>query len=264
MGADPRQQWQAFASLFAPGGAAAQFRPAAFAGDALAPFAAAAERFSAAASAYLHGAKDAASAVEAARVFGEFLREQLADVPLPWTVGPGMGAETASLTDAPALGPMREHQRRWQRSVDAARRIERAQRRLQRLWSDALREAAGAFTTRLQAMRVNALEADKLTSLYGAWIDCAEEAYARVAHGEEFCAALGDYVNAGSAWRTEAQAALEVWAKQWDLPTRSELNSLAERLRAAELRLETAESQLRAAESRPTRKAPRPARKARS
>ena len=52
---------------------------------------------------------------------------------------------------SPALGPTREHQQRWQRTAEAWRRMVDAQRRLQRLWSDALREAAAAFAAQSRA-----------------------------------------------------------------------------------------------------------------
>jgi Poly(R)-hydroxyalkanoic acid synthase subunit (PHA_synth_III_E) len=44
-------------------------------------------------------------------------------------------------------------------------------------------------------------------------------------------------VNASSAWRRESSAGVEQWAKLFDLPTRSEINSLTERLRAVETEL---------------------------
>ena len=49
--------------------------------------------------------------------------------------------------EAPALGPTREQQERWQRLAAAWSRLQDAQRRLQRLWSDALGEAARAFVS---------------------------------------------------------------------------------------------------------------------
>ena len=54
-----------------------------------------------------------------------------------------------------------------------------------------LSEAARDFVSR-QGVRAAPPTAEGLHGLYDAWIDCAEEAYARVAHGEAFGAALAD------------------------------------------------------------------------
>ena len=78
---------------------------------------------------------------------------------------------------------------------------------------------------------------EALNKLYDTWIDCAEEAYARAAHSEAFCDALADFVNASSQWRGDLQTTVEQWAKMLDLPTRSEIDTLAQRLKSLEERL---------------------------
>jgi polyhydroxyalkanoate synthase subunit PhaE len=234
------RQWQAFADLMNP---AAKARPAAQAPPAFAPFEDAAARFTAAARAFLDStAKASAPAGEAARAFSDALREQFADIHPPWGAGFGStaGAAPPSSTDSPALGPNREHQQRWQRTAEAWGRMNDAQRRLQRLWSDALREAAAAFAAQSGALLGGTMNADSLRKLYDTWIDCAEDAYARTARGDAFCSALTEFVNAGSEWRKELQASAENWLKQLDLPTRSEVNSLNARLKAVETQLRAA------------------------
>jgi class III poly(R)-hydroxyalkanoic acid synthase PhaE subunit len=76
-----------------------------------------------------------------------------------------------------------------------------------------------------------------LRALYDSWIDCAEQAYAHIAHSDSFSSALADFVNASSAWRKESQASVELWAKALDLPTRSELNTLMRRVNSLEEQL---------------------------
>jgi hypothetical protein len=200
---DPWRQWQAFASQFASMSQAAQ--PA-----------------------------------DAMLQFSDFLREQFADLWPLWAQGFGAGKYAASaspgpsMMSLPALGAMREQQQRGERMLDAWQRALGAQRRLQRLWGDALREAAIAFTTRLGAGQPRVLDAEALRELYHSWIDCAEDAYARTAHGDAFTDALADFVNASSLWRRELNASIEDWSKWHDLPTRSEVNTLTRRLRALE------------------------------
>jgi hypothetical protein len=241
---DPWQQWQAFAALFSPGAAVPRAGPDRANAPSFAPFTEVAERFGAAARAYL-GATNASAPGDAARVFSDHLREIFADFQLPWSngVGPGGGfgsAAPAFSTNAPALGASREHQQRWRRIADASRRLDDAQRRLQRLGSDALREAAAAFAARLGPANPPAVSPEALRKLYDTWIDCAEDAYARAAHSESFCNALADYVNAGSECRRDLQAGIEHSAKFFDLPTRGEINTL-------NLRVKSLEEQLRAA-----------------
>src|SRR5882724_5365579 len=101
-----------------------------------------------------------------------------------------------------------------QRTAATGRRVGDAQHRLHLLWSDALRHAAIAFAARLKppcpspAMRTMP-DLEALRGLYNSWVDCAEEAYARVAHGDSFVGALADFMNASSEWRKESRASIE-------------------------------------------------------
>ena len=234
---DAWRQWQAFAAFLdaaAPARQAGSTRDGAFG---FAPFIDAAERFTEAARTFLEGTGSAATA---AHNFTDFLREQFADFQMPWSAGHGtVDAPRAPMANAPAFGPTREHQQRWQRTAEAWRQIDDAQRRLQRLWSDALREAATAFTARL-GPQAAAVSAETMRKLYDMWIECAEEAYARAAHGDAFCDALSEFVNGSSQWRQELQASIEHSAKWLDLPTRGEVNTLMHRLRSVEEQLRAA------------------------
>ena len=238
---DPWRQWQAFAAMFAPRGVPSS----AFAGAAtstFAPQAEAAERFYAELRRFLSAGtgSDGPLTAEAARGLSDMLRERFAEY-FPHFAQAEFGGGMAGMpplygTDAPALGPMREHQLRWQRMLDAWGRMSAAQQRLQRLCSDALREAAETFAERLRSSATRGTDARALHELYDEWINCAEAAYARAANGEPFCSALSDLVNAGSEWRQGMQKDSEQWAKFLDLPTRSELNAVLWRLQAVEER----------------------------
>lgn len=243
MADDPWRQWQAFMGLFAPPrvpGSPSRFEsPEA---HAFASYVQSAERFTAAARKYLEDTAQASApaAAEAMRAFGDFLREQSLEVLRPlWSADFGAGAAGAAspMPDLPALGLTREHQQRWQRTAEAARRMADAQRRLQLLWSDTLREAATAFAARHAAPQSKAVDAEFLRGLYNSWIDCAEEAYARTAHSDAFCSAFAEFVNASSLCRKEVQSSVEHLAKSLDLPTRGELNTLTRRLQSVEEQL---------------------------
>jgi len=261
VGDDVWSQWQAFAALMGQGNhAAPPFGSAAPGAFAFSPFVHAAERFTAAARKYLEDTAhpSAPAAAEAARNFSDFLRGQSNDFfRFPWSAdfgaGVASGAPAASMLGVPALGLTREHQQRWQRAADAARRTVEAQRQLQLQLADALRDAATAFAARLELRQPVAESAEALRGLYDSWIDCSEEAYARTAHSDSFCKALADFVNAGSLLRKELQANMEHWAKVADLPTRSELNTLTQRLISVEeqLRAQRSERKPRSAKSNP-------------
>ncbi len=242
------RQWQELAARWAPASwpsAAANTWKSA---PGVAAFADGADRFKAAAQSFLDGAASgsAATAAQAAQRFGEFLRDQFSGAPMPWSAdieaAPPGGAARTSAFDAPALGATREQQLRWQRMGEAWQRIDGAQRRLQRLWADTLREAAAAFTAQClqRPMPDPAAQPpgpEVPLALYDAWIDCAEQAYARMAHGEAFGSAQAEFVNASGQWRQELQALIEQWAKLLDLPTRSEVSTLSRRLKSVEERL---------------------------
>jgi hypothetical protein len=233
---DPWQQWRALAALWSPGAAA----PAPTGSGNFKSFIDSGERFAGAARALFESSQQSPTTAAAAmQSFGEFLRDHFAGFFNLPAFGPPPGAASAPHLplDAPALGLTREHQERLKRAGDALVRLEEAQRRLQRLWGDTLREAAAAYAARLEVPKSPPSPED-LHRWYDSWIDCAEDAYARTAHSEAFCDALADYVNASSAWRREASAGVEQWAKLLDLPTRSEINSLAARLRAVEAELQ--------------------------
>jgi hypothetical protein len=214
-----------------------------------APLRESADRFAAAARKCIEDMRTPGpAAAEAARTFGDFLRvETMNFFRFPWSANPGSGdvfgaAPQPSMQDLPAFGPSREHQLRWQRTAATGRRVGDAQHRLHLFWSDALRDAAIAFAARLKPLNPSPAmhtvpDLEALRGLYNSWVDCAEEAYARVAHSDSFVGALADFMNASSEWRKESHASIELWAKALDLPTRSEVNTLMRRVGSLEEQL---------------------------
>jgi len=228
MSTDLWREWQSFW-----GGPQRGAEQSAAAASGFAPFIELADKFTAAATHFLAGASAAPTETAAAEALATLMRDLSAGLFKP----PGLdafrrAAPVPADSAAPVLGMAREHVLHAQRAAEAWARLAEAHGRLQRLWSDALREAAAAFSARIQTAA--APDPETIAKLYDAWIDCAEEAYGRTAHGEAFCNALADYVNASSQWRLEAGVTAEEWAKLLDLPTRREINSLERRLRSLE------------------------------
>jgi hypothetical protein len=195
------------------------------------------------------GAGDAAgSQFEAgARAFSDWLREQFRDPASLWggnaLMGGAPGGPAPVGSAIPPLGPWREHQLRSERITRAWQRMEEARQRCARMWSDVLREAAQVFARRL-ADPTQAASTEGGRKLYDEWISIAEEAYARMAHSDAYVSAQGELINAGGELRRELTEYAEVGAKFLDLPTRSELNAVHERMRALQQLVQKLEAQL--------------------
>jgi class III poly(R)-hydroxyalkanoic acid synthase PhaE subunit len=79
--------------------------------------------------------------------------------------------------------------------------------------------------------------------LYDLWIDCGEAVFAKTAHSGEFARLQGSMSNA-AVHRVNAQKkVLEQTARMFDLPTRSELNSVHQQLRTVRRELESLQAQ---------------------
>jgi class III poly(R)-hydroxyalkanoic acid synthase PhaE subunit len=232
MSDDFMRQWQQWASALDPSRGASWWGPPP---PQAMPYADLFERFAAAAG--------AASGPEAARAFGDWLRDQFRDPGALW----GNQLFTSASWSAPAFGPMREHQLRAERMTRAWQRAEEARQRCARLWSDMLREAADTFSRGLTATDAPAAPAAPVTDarrLYDQWINAAEAAYARMARSTDFVKAQGDFINFSGEMRRELSDYAAGCAKFLDLPTRAELDSVHERLRALQTTVDKLVAQL--------------------
>jgi BMFP domain-containing protein YqiC len=70
-----------------------------------------------------------------------------------------------------------------------------------------------------------------MQAVYDRWIEAAEGVYARAARGAAFLEAQAELTNSLSQLRIAQRELVEEWARQLDLPTRSELNSVHQQLR---------------------------------
>lgn len=78
-------------------------------------------------------------------------------------------------------------------------------------------------------------EAPALTSLkevYAKWVDVCEDVYARYAMSEEYTKLYGEVVNALMAFKGQVNVLTDDIADQFNLPTRTEVDSLHQRLHA--------------------------------
>lgn len=75
-------------------------------------------------------------------------------------------------------------------------------------------------------------QVESLRALYDLWVDAAEEAYAEVALEPEFREVYGALVNAQMRVRSLQQKRVEQWSREAGMPTRSEVDTLGERVQA--------------------------------
>jgi class III poly(R)-hydroxyalkanoic acid synthase PhaE subunit len=131
----------------------------------------------------------------------------------------------------PALGPAREQQEAWQKLTQISGRVAQAQMKLSSQWNEiialALRELGSKITPQLSS----GAPPGSVKEVYELWVNSAESAYARIAHGAAFIQAQSELTNALSQLRIAQRELLEDFSRQFDLPTRAELNSIHQQLR---------------------------------
>jgi polyhydroxyalkanoate synthesis regulator phasin len=132
---------------------------------------------------------------------------------------------------APALGPTREFQEMLQRMGKLGEQLQQAQLRLLEQWNGVVSTALQQLGERASALLAAAPTPETLRALYDQWVETAEAAYAQAARGPAFAAAQADFGNAHSRLRGAQREYLELAAREFDLPTRSEMNTVLQQLR---------------------------------
>jgi class III poly(R)-hydroxyalkanoic acid synthase PhaE subunit len=140
---------------------------------------------------------------------------------------PGMGG-TFNL---PALGPTREQQESWQRLLQLGARCTQAQRQVSGQWNDIIGRALRELGERLAPRLKSGAPPASMKEIYDLWVESAEGVYAQAARGAAFVQAQAELTNAQSQLRSAQRELVEEWNKQFDLPTRAELNSIHQQLR---------------------------------
>jgi len=140
---------------------------------------------------------------------------------------PGAGAALG----LPSLGPAREQQESWQRLTQLSARCGQAQLQVSAQWNDIIGKALRELGERLTPRLKSGAAPGSMKEIYDLWVDSAESVYAQAARGAAFVQAQAELTNAMSQLRAAQRELLEEWAKQFDLPTRAELNSIHQQLR---------------------------------
>ncbi|MCX7512435.1 poly(R)-hydroxyalkanoic acid synthase subunit PhaE [Frateuria hangzhouensis] len=152
---------------------------------------------------------------------------------------PAMGAPPAGLDasrgllDTPAFGYTREQQAQQQALMRALLDHQQANARYQQLVGRA--QAEGMARAQRQLAEPG-LQIDSLKAMYDLWVDAVEEAYAEIALSDEFREVYAAQANTQMRVRQLQQQQIEQWCREMGLPTRSEVDTLGQRLQ--ELRRE--------------------------
>lgn len=146
---------------------------------------------------------------------------------------PGADAsELKAWLDLPTFGLLREHQERYQKSAVAWVDYQEQMRRYNALLLKAAQRGFELFEGKLAEREQPGRQIESLRALYDLWVDAAEEGYAEIALSTDFREIYGALVNAQMRVRAQVQQEVERIAADLGMPTRSEINSLGERLQA--------------------------------
>jgi class III poly(R)-hydroxyalkanoic acid synthase PhaE subunit len=152
----------------------------------------------------------------------------------PFAQAGGFGALPSAFTglfNAPALGPAREQQQSFQRLSQLAARCGQAQLAVVNHWNDIIGKALRELGERLAPKLKSGATPASVKEVYDLWVDSAEGVYAQAARNAGFVQAQAELTNALSSLRGAQRELVEEWSKQFDLPTRAEINSIHQQLR---------------------------------
>lgn len=140
--------------------------------------------------------------------------------------------ELKAWLNLPAFGVLREHQEHYQKMAVAWVDYQEQMGRYNALMLKAGQRGFELFQGKLSECEQPGRQVDSLRALYDLWVDAAEEGYAEIALSTDFRDVYGELVNAQMRLRSQIQQEVERVAVDLGMPTRSELNSIGERLQA--------------------------------
>lgn len=154
----------------------------------------------------------------------EDMMQRFGEAAAPFTEG------AKSWLDLPAFGYAREHQEHYQKSARAMVDYQEQFARYNALMLKASQRGFDLFEDKLAEREEPGRQIESLRALYDLWVDAAEEGYAEIALSPEFREVYGALVNAQMRVRSQVQQEVERLSTDLGMPTRTELNSIGQRL----------------------------------
>ena len=144
----------------------------------------------------------------------------------------GAGPQLSDLlARLPPIGIAREHSETWRELLAAQAECQRLEQELRAVLARVQADALDLLNERLRERDEQQRPITQYRELYDLWVDCGEQVYAKVAHSPAYGRLQAELGNAAMRVRTHQQKVLEQGLKQFDLPTRSELNTVHRQLR---------------------------------
>jgi class III poly(R)-hydroxyalkanoic acid synthase PhaE subunit len=149
----------------------------------------------------------------------------------------------------PPMGLAREQTEAWRELLAAQLEYQHLEQEMRAVWAkvqtDALTRLEALIRERRQAQDAGGTPGiEDYRELYNLWVECGEKVFAQVAHSESYCKLQAQLANAAIRVRARQQALLERVLKQYDLPARSELNTVHKQMRDLRARVAALEAQL--------------------
>jgi class III poly(R)-hydroxyalkanoic acid synthase PhaE subunit len=148
--------------------------------------------------------------------------------------------------ELPALGLTREKQQSMQRLQKLAGEYLQQQAQLLQLWGGIIGDALKLYGERVGQKLQSGETFASTKALYDLWIESAETVFAKAAHSPAYAKAQADLGNTVAKLRTEQRIVIEQTTKQYDLPTRDELNTVHRRLKDLKSELRRVSARLEA------------------
>lgn len=140
------------------------------------------------------------------------------------------GFGEADWLNAPAFGPGREHQVRWQALLRTQREYQARMEAYVASIRGVLDDAFGRFEAKLAEHEAPGGQLTSARAMFDLWIDAAEEAYAAVAMSEDFQRIYADLANTQMRLRAATRQELERACELMGVPTRTEMDAAHRRI----------------------------------
>jgi class III poly(R)-hydroxyalkanoic acid synthase PhaE subunit len=169
----------------------------------------------------------------------------------------GLGRRFAELMEVmPFLGLAREQTQAWRELSAAQAECRRLGQELADVLSRVQSDALSLLEQRVRERERAGQPVGNFRALYDLWVECGEHVYAQVAHSDAYSKLQAELGNATMRLKSRQQTLLEHALKQFDLPTRTELNTVHRQVR--ELRAQLAALEAASQAATPARRASKP------